>query len=115
VGTDLPAARANLENALRDTPEALAPLDMTVGNQRIMAQVIRDGLKRYFELDVVNHEEEERKRIEAEDQKWLEEEAERARREAEEMAESGEFVEDFLTSGDDDGEGTPSTDEPSES
>jgi len=44
VGTDLPAARAFLEQARRETPEALACLRMVVGNQKIMAEVIRDGL-----------------------------------------------------------------------
>jgi succinyl-CoA synthetase beta subunit len=47
VGTDLAAARAFLEAALRDTPEALASLSMVVGNQRIMADVIRDGLEHF--------------------------------------------------------------------
>jgi succinyl-CoA synthetase beta subunit len=44
VGTDLPGARAFLEKACLETPEALADLDMEVGNRRIMADVIRDGL-----------------------------------------------------------------------
>ncbi len=49
VGTDLPAARAFLESAMRETPEALARLDITVGNRQIMAEVIKEGLRRHFE------------------------------------------------------------------
>jgi succinyl-CoA synthetase beta subunit len=44
VGTDLPAARAFLEQARRETPDDLTPLRMVVGNRKIMAEVIRDGL-----------------------------------------------------------------------
>jgi len=44
VGTDLAAARAFLETAQRETPEDLETLSMVVGNRRIMAEVIRDGL-----------------------------------------------------------------------
>ncbi|MBN1335399.1 MAG: acetate--CoA ligase family protein [Deltaproteobacteria bacterium] len=45
VGTDLPSARAFLEKARQETPEPLADLTMVVGNQKIMAEVIRDGLE----------------------------------------------------------------------
>jgi succinyl-CoA synthetase beta subunit len=48
VGTDLPSARAYLEKALAETPEPLKDLDITVGNQKIMAEIIRDGLARGF-------------------------------------------------------------------
>lgn len=44
VGTDLAAARAFLETAQRETPKDLETLFMVVGNRRIMAEVIRDGL-----------------------------------------------------------------------
>jgi succinyl-CoA synthetase beta subunit len=44
VGTDLPAARAYLESARQQTPDALEPLSMIVGNRKIMADVIREGL-----------------------------------------------------------------------
>lgn len=44
VGTDLAAARTFLETAERETPEDLKPLSMVVGNRKIMADVIRDGL-----------------------------------------------------------------------
>jgi len=59
------------------------------------------GLKRYFDLKVVNREEEERKRIESEDAAWLAEEAERARKEADEMAEH--YVPDTVTFESDEG------------
>lgn len=48
VGTDLAAARAFLESARRETPEALAPLSMVVGNRKIMAEIIREGLAGYL-------------------------------------------------------------------
>ncbi|MCU0726703.1 MAG: acetate--CoA ligase family protein [Planctomycetes bacterium] len=44
VGTDLPGARAFLERARAETPEALSGLELESGNRRIMAEVIRDGL-----------------------------------------------------------------------
>ena len=46
VGTDLPGARAFLERARVETPEALSTLELEVGNRRIMAQVIRAGLSK---------------------------------------------------------------------
>jgi succinyl-CoA synthetase beta subunit len=49
VGTDLPTARAFLEKARQETPEALADLVMVVGNQTIMADVIKDGIRRAME------------------------------------------------------------------
>ncbi len=48
VGTDLPGARAFLERARTETPEALRRLTMEVGNRRIMAEVIRDALAAAF-------------------------------------------------------------------
>ncbi len=48
VGTDLPRARAFLEQAHAETPEPLRDLDITVGNQRIMFDVIREGLGKGF-------------------------------------------------------------------
>lgn len=50
VGTDLPSARAYLERAMEETPEPLKDLHIVVGNRQIMAEVIRQGLKRGFEL-----------------------------------------------------------------
>jgi succinyl-CoA synthetase beta subunit len=50
VGTDLPAARDFLDGARRETPEDLRDMDITVGNRKIMAEVIKDGLRRAFEL-----------------------------------------------------------------
>jgi succinyl-CoA synthetase beta subunit len=50
VGTDLPSARDFLERALRETPDALKDMRITVGNQKIMADVIRDGLRYAFDL-----------------------------------------------------------------
>lgn len=48
VGTDLPVARAFLESARRETPEALAGLSMVVGNRKIMATVIRESLRSHL-------------------------------------------------------------------
>jgi succinyl-CoA synthetase beta subunit len=50
VGTDLPSAREYLNKAKAETPEALKDLDIVVGNQKIMADVIRDGLARGLEF-----------------------------------------------------------------
>lgn len=46
VGTDLPSARAFLERAKEETPEALKEMEIIVGNQKIMADVIKEGLSR---------------------------------------------------------------------
>jgi succinyl-CoA synthetase beta subunit len=46
VGTDLPRARAYLEEAQGETPEPLRDLDITVGNEVIMAEIIRKGIER---------------------------------------------------------------------
>ena len=49
VGTDLPNARAYLEKARVEDPEALQDVTIYVGNQRIMADVIREGIQKAFE------------------------------------------------------------------
>lgn len=49
VGTDLPSAHAFLEKAKRERPEILKSLEIIVGNQKIMADVIKDGLEKGFE------------------------------------------------------------------
>ena len=49
VGTDLPSARAYLEKAKAENPEALQDVTIYVGNQRIMADVIREGITKAFE------------------------------------------------------------------
>ena len=49
VGTDLPSAREFLEKARRETPEELKDMHITVGNQTIMAEVIRQGISKVFE------------------------------------------------------------------
>jgi succinyl-CoA synthetase beta subunit len=49
VGTDLPSARAFLEKAKAESPEALQNVTIYVGNQRIMADVIREGIQKAFE------------------------------------------------------------------
>lgn len=49
VGTDLPSARAFLEKAKSENPEALQHVTIYVGNQRIMADVIREGIQNAFE------------------------------------------------------------------
>ncbi len=50
VGTDLPSARDYLQKAIAETPEALKDLDIVIGNQKIMADVIRDALTKGFEF-----------------------------------------------------------------
>ena len=50
VGTDLPSARTFLEKAKAETPEALKDLVIIVGNQKIMADVIKEGIARGFEF-----------------------------------------------------------------
>ena len=49
VGTDLPSARAFLEKARAEDSEALKDVTIYVGNQRIMADVIREGIQKAFE------------------------------------------------------------------
>jgi len=49
VGTDLPSARDFLERAKRETPGELADMLITVGNQKIMAEVIREGIRFAFD------------------------------------------------------------------
>ena len=48
VGTDLPSAREYLEKASAETPEALKDMTIIVGNQRIMADVIKDAIGSVF-------------------------------------------------------------------
>ena len=48
VGTDLPSAREYLEKAKAETPEALKEMTIIVGNQRIMADVIKDAIGSVF-------------------------------------------------------------------
>lgn len=48
VGTDLPGAKAFLEAAKAETPEELRDMEITVGNQKIMAEVIREGVAAAF-------------------------------------------------------------------
>jgi succinyl-CoA synthetase beta subunit len=50
VGTDLPSARTYLELARRETPEELPEMVITVGNQTIMAEIIREGIQNLFEV-----------------------------------------------------------------
>lgn len=50
VGTDLAAASAYLEKAKRDTPDPLKDMHIIVGNQKIMADVIKDGLEYGFKI-----------------------------------------------------------------
>lgn len=49
VGTDLPSARACLEKAKREKPDLLQNLEIVVGNQMIMAEVIRKGIEKAVE------------------------------------------------------------------
>jgi len=48
VGTDLPGARDFMEQAHRETPDALAGMEILVGNRRIMVDVIREGVAAAF-------------------------------------------------------------------
>jgi succinyl-CoA synthetase beta subunit len=50
VGTDLPSARAFLEKAKSENPAALKDVTIYVGNQKIMADVIREGIQKAFEI-----------------------------------------------------------------
>lgn len=50
VGTDLPSAKNYLENAKKETPEALELMEIVVGNEMIMADVIKEGIRRGFEF-----------------------------------------------------------------
>ena len=50
VGTDLPSAREFLEKAKKETPGDLVDMTITVGNQTIMAEVIRKGIEKAFEI-----------------------------------------------------------------
>lgn len=50
VGTDLSAAAAFLEKAKKETPEPLKNLQIIVGNQKIMANIIKDGLEYGFKF-----------------------------------------------------------------
>ncbi|MBU0618103.1 MAG: acetate--CoA ligase family protein [Planctomycetes bacterium] len=50
VGTDLPSARAYLEQAKAETPDSLKDMVIIVGNQKIMADVIKEGVTRGFEV-----------------------------------------------------------------
>ena len=50
VGTDLPSARTFLEKAKSENPEALKDVTIYVGNQKIMADVIHEGIQKAFEI-----------------------------------------------------------------
>jgi succinyl-CoA synthetase beta subunit len=49
VGTDLPSARAFLEKTYIDNPEAMENVKIAVGNQKIMADIIREGIREAFD------------------------------------------------------------------
>ncbi len=49
VGTDLPSARDFLEKAKMETPETLKEMEIVVGNQDIMADVIKEGIEKILE------------------------------------------------------------------
>jgi succinyl-CoA synthetase beta subunit len=48
VGTDLPSARTYLEKAKAENPDAMNNVTIYVGNQKIMADVIREGIEKAF-------------------------------------------------------------------
>ncbi len=49
VGTDLPGAIAFLKRAREETPQALEDAEIVGGNQIIMAEVIKEAIKRSLE------------------------------------------------------------------
>jgi succinyl-CoA synthetase beta subunit len=49
VGTDLASAREYFQKAKAETPEALKETSIIVGNQRIMADVIKDGISKVYD------------------------------------------------------------------
>jgi len=49
VGTDLSSARTFLEKAKAETPEALKYMEIVVGNREIMADVTKNGIKKYLD------------------------------------------------------------------
>ena len=49
VGTDLPSARTFLEKTKTEDPDAMKNVTIYVGNQKIMADVIREGIAKAFE------------------------------------------------------------------
>jgi succinyl-CoA synthetase beta subunit len=49
VGTDLPSARTFLEKEKHEHADALKDVHIVIGNQRIMADVIREGIQKTFE------------------------------------------------------------------
>jgi len=50
VGTDLPSAKSAMEKAKVESAEALKDMHIVVGNQKIMADIIREGVALGFEL-----------------------------------------------------------------
>ena len=50
VGTDLPSARNFLEKAKIETPKALEMMEIVVGNEKIMADIIKEGIKKGFDF-----------------------------------------------------------------
>ncbi len=50
VGTDLAAAKSFYEKAKKETLEPLRDLHITIGNKKIMADIIRDGIEYGFEI-----------------------------------------------------------------
>jgi succinyl-CoA synthetase beta subunit len=49
VGTDLPSARTFLEKEKHEHPDALKDVHIVIGNQRIMADVIREGIQKVYD------------------------------------------------------------------
>ena len=50
VGKDLPSAKDYLAKAKVETPDPLKDMVIVVGNQKIMADIIKAGVKRGFEM-----------------------------------------------------------------
>ncbi len=48
VGTDLPSAREYLLKAMKQYSEELKDMHITVGNKKIMAEIIREGIEKAF-------------------------------------------------------------------
>lgn len=50
VGTDLPSAKKYLDAAKRETADALRFMDIIVGNEIIMVDIIKEGIRKGFEF-----------------------------------------------------------------
>ena len=54
VGTDLPGANTYLTKSKKEMPEILKDVHIIVGNQKIMADTIKDGFTEFFKAKGVS-------------------------------------------------------------